>query len=175
MPAWKNIVDIRKSASALDSVRFAAKFPSAVLVSLEIGGGPLKPTEEGRGPSTMHHLRNPASSYAPSVLRFSQLERPDRIRSPIWISIGRTSDNDVSINDYAVSRRHARLRHLAEVGYIIEDLGSRNGTALNGRWLEPRQQTPISSGQALRFGRLGFTFLNAEDFHTFLVTLVPLE
>ncbi len=47
------------------------------------------------------------------------------------IAIGRESANDIIINDPEVSRQHARLIRQDEA-YIMEDLGSTNGTFING-------------------------------------------
>lgn len=47
-------------------------------------------------------------------------------------SIGRWQDNDVVVDDRWVSRYHARIRR-EEGQYLIEDLGSKNGTIVNGR------------------------------------------
>jgi len=47
------------------------------------------------------------------------------------VSIGRSRDNDVVIENLAVSRNHARIRH--ESGrYFVSDLNSANGTFVNG-------------------------------------------
>lgn len=45
--------------------------------------------------------------------------------------IGRGADSDLVIQDRQVSRYHARICRTKE-GYVIEDLGSKNGTHLNG-------------------------------------------
>ena len=45
--------------------------------------------------------------------------------------IGRSEDADLSVPDGGVSRRHAVIK-LTTNGYVIEDLGSRNGTYVNG-------------------------------------------
>jgi predicted component of type VI protein secretion system len=45
--------------------------------------------------------------------------------------IGRSMSSDVAINDRFLSRHHARLRRAGKV-WLIEDLGSRNGTFVNG-------------------------------------------
>jgi len=47
-------------------------------------------------------------------------------------TIGREAGNDIIINDPQVSRHHARLT-LQGSAYILEDLGSTNGTFVNGR------------------------------------------
>ncbi|WP_330183312.1 FHA domain-containing protein [Nocardia sp. NBC_01503] len=57
--------------------------------------------------------------------------RADRIPQG-GLHIGRTSDNQIVVNDPLASRRHARL--LSDRGNLaIEDLGSANGTFVNGR------------------------------------------
>jgi hypothetical protein len=48
--------------------------------------------------------------------------------------IGRDLNNDIVINDSEISRRHARL-FLQGNNYVIEDLGSTNGTSVNGQKL----------------------------------------
>jgi len=46
--------------------------------------------------------------------------------------VGRDLNNEIVINDPEVSRRHARFL-LQGDGYILEDLGSTNGTTINGQ------------------------------------------
>jgi hypothetical protein len=54
--------------------------------------------------------------------------------------IGRGAECDVVVPDRQVSRHHARVWRLAEGEYQLEDLGSKNGTYLNGIALhEPRK------------------------------------
>src|SRR5258708_29555391 len=48
------------------------------------------------------------------------------------IVVGRHPGCDIRVPDETVSRRHARII-VEDSGYFIEDLGSRNGTYLNGR------------------------------------------
>jgi hypothetical protein len=47
------------------------------------------------------------------------------------LTIGRDKDNDLVLDSNQISRHHARLVLVAE-GWVIEDLGSANGTYVNG-------------------------------------------
>ncbi len=61
----------------------------------------------------------------PTIGKVYPLEAPE-------ITIGRESTNAISINDVEVSRKHARLE-LRGSSYVIQDLGSTNGTFVNGQ------------------------------------------
>ena len=50
------------------------------------------------------------------------------------ITIGRDSANEISVNDAEVSRRHARLAFQGGK-YVLDDMGSTNGTFVNGQRL----------------------------------------
>lgn len=63
--------------------------------------------------------------------------------------IGREAD--IMLNDTQVSRRHARLVS-TEGAFSIEDLGSTNGTKVNGTSLSVGQVQPIQPGDVVSFG-----------------------
>ena len=52
-----------------------------------------------------------------------------------------------------VSRRHAIIRADGESVYLV-DLGSTNGTYLNGQKVQPYKQNVLYSGDHIHFGRL---------------------
>ena len=79
--------------------------------------------------------------------------RPLEGRGP-W-TIGRSEDNDVTINEPNVSRKHARLSR-ADNGFVIEDLGSTNGTLLGGA---PIDRERIDDGDELTFGQSNARFV----------------
>jgi two-component system, NtrC family, response regulator AtoC len=70
------------------------------------------------------------------------------------VVIGRAPECDVVVAHAALSRRHARLR--LGPALSLEDLGSRNGTRLLGKRLEPGHLEPLSVGQSFQIGRLSF-------------------
>jgi hypothetical protein len=69
--------------------------------------------------------------------------------SKIEISIGRDQSNDIVISDADVSRRHARLVQQGDK-YLLEDLGSTNGTFINGSRLTAAQY--LQPGDLVKFG-----------------------
>jgi len=68
------------------------------------------------------------------------------------LTVGRAADNDVVFDDPSLSRKHARL-HRSPNSVEIEDLGSSNGTYINGRRLGKGAAGP---GDTIRFGDLNF-------------------
>ena len=78
----------------------------------------------------------------PAAGKVYPLEAPD-------ISIGRDGINTIVINDAEVSRRHARME-LRGAAYVIQDLGSTNGTFVNGARIRGIQV--LNAGDTVAFG-----------------------
>jgi YD repeat-containing protein len=101
---------------------------------------------------------------------FGETYRPDAFRQhaleingqnvPIdkqKIALGRSSDTDVVLNGEGVSRRHAEIEFTAD-GPILRDLGSKNGTYVNGEKIDG--PVKLEPGDVVRLGRENdvFTF-----------------
>lgn len=65
------------------------------------------------------------------------------------VSIGRHPDNDVALNDKAVSGRHAVIITILQDSFL-EDLESTNGTLVNGRAISKH---PLTHGDEIMIGR----------------------
>ena len=72
------------------------------------------------------------------------------------VTIGTARDNDLVVTDTTVSRHHARIRRRFR-RYRVTDLGSTNGTFVNGRRL--RRPFTLKRGDELRVGAVRFAFL----------------
>ena len=70
------------------------------------------------------------------------------------VTIGRSPDCGIFLDDVTVSRRHAVLRR--QDGFWIEDQGSLNGTFLNRKRIESAQ---LGDGDELQVGKYRMTFL----------------
>jgi adenylate cyclase len=73
--------------------------------------------------------------------------------------VGRAPNSDVPIFDPTISRRHAELQ-CGNGGFAIRDLGSSNGTYVNG---EKITQRAIAPGDVLTFGKVSFRVTEAPD------------
>ena len=67
--------------------------------------------------------------------------------------IGRSRRCDLRVDRGEVSAQHARLRW-QEGSWVLEDLGSRNGTYVDGHRLEPPEQVELRAGMRLAFGQV---------------------
>jgi pSer/pThr/pTyr-binding forkhead associated (FHA) protein len=71
------------------------------------------------------------------------------------LSIGRSPDSDIFLDDVTVSRRHADLVR-KDSGFLIEDLGSLNGTFVNRKRVESHR---LEDGDEVQIGKYKLTFL----------------
>lgn len=82
------------------------------------------------------------------------------------LTIGRASDNAIPVPISEISRHHAQIVP-AGMGYAVVDLGSANGTFINGRQISPNQQMPLKHGDVVRVGdqagnSISLTYLETE-------------
>jgi len=86
------------------------------------------------------------------------LEHADktRLRLDRPVSLGRSSACEVALNDTECSRRHALINPQAGGEFWIVDLGSTNGTHVNGRRL--MRPTQLANGDRILLGRSELVF-----------------
>ncbi|MEX0949574.1 MAG: DUF3662 and FHA domain-containing protein [Acidimicrobiia bacterium] len=84
-------------------------------------------------------------------MRVGSLVLPDGRRYPLGekpVVMGRMSDCDVVLADPRASRQHAEIQPVGH-GFVLSDLGSMNGTVVNGT---PVREHQLSDGDEIRVG-----------------------
>lgn len=97
----------------------------------------------------------PAPATAPQGRRSLVLVRSDTgeriaLRGEA-VTVGRSRDRDITIDDNRISRAHARFEARSR-GWVIVDEGSANGTTLRGRALEAHQAAELRPGDVVQLG-----------------------
>ena len=77
------------------------------------------------------------------------------------LTIGRDAGCDVVVPIDGISRRHCEL--MQRDGVRLRDLGSTNGTWLNGRELEPGEEALLQTGDRVELVGVAFKFLAGND------------
>ncbi len=157
-----SIKEVRSLGSSLSSREFGRQLGPFVLVQQPKEGGPelaqtaiAKPSDIERGVLSLLFMFEELS-----VATLPPLEGVDQL------VVGRQPDCDLVIEgEKSVSKRHAVLAWDAEKNRCtVKDLGSTNGSFLNGSILGQRE-TPLRDGDIISFGEAQFWYLLTETLH----------
>src|SRR3954468_2261413 len=74
------------------------------------------------------------------------------LRTGATLVVGRAPNSDIPVIDPTISRRHAEVE-CSDVGVTVRDLGSSNGTFVNGTRVDA---SPVNSGDVVTFGKVAF-------------------
>jgi hypothetical protein len=168
---------LKQMAEHIEESDFLRILPFPVLMGSALFRGFLMPEQSGAssgdGEATM--MFRPAKTTADD--RASKLKILERAIYPLLkrrgpsgspgpkdvLSVGRSPESDIFMQDRSISNKHAEIRYTAGGssgnGYFLRDLGSTNGTLVNGRPIKPFAITEVSENDELKFGRYSFTFL----------------
>jgi hypothetical protein len=102
----------------------------------------------------------PSSIPRLGVVRMEEGKDPGRIyelrkRS---LSIGRSRESDIFLEDLAVSRLHASIESIGNGNYVLKDEGSANGTKLNGQMVNKYQTYTLREGDRIQLGQTVLVF-----------------
>jgi hypothetical protein len=92
-------------------------------------------------------------------LRCSLLDRPLRLKADRPFTVGRGSDNDIVIPSQMVSRKHGKVYYDSRV-WVYQDLGSSNGTRVNGKRVD---KVVLQSGDVIDLGGFLVTYKEIHD------------
>jgi hypothetical protein len=146
-----------------ERAEYERTLPPAVLVFMPVPAALLGSEEEEH-----HHFRTLTSVATPMLgvgepIVFPVVKNQENAFGR-GITVGRTGNNDVVLDDGTVSRFHAWFQRESEGRYVLTDAGSKNGSFVGGVRLAPRRPSPVVDGTRLRFGQVEVTFYLASGF-----------
>ncbi len=106
-------------------------------------------------------IQEPPSPGEP-IVAFLVLDGEEKPLKAGVNTFGRRAENDVSISDPYVSGSHGQIE-VEQDGIFLTDVGSTNGTFLNGEKLEPNARTALLEEDEVRIGGLVFSVKRAPD------------
>ncbi len=131
------------------------------------------------GPVLVSEAGSPLEEALPAIVyplaSMTALPAPGGQRLPdelLRFCVGRTSANDIVVDDLSVSKTHASIvRHQNERWSLVDD-GSSNGTFLDGRHLARGEAANLGVLATIRFGpRARFVFMRPAAFADYLSSL----
>jgi ABC transport system ATP-binding/permease protein len=129
-----------------------AKSPSVAAAPSTRAVQAVKPSDRG---AALARKSKAASSSAPTLKAVNGPLEGQAIKVEGLMVVGRVASVDLQIEDDSVSRRHAEL-NVVRGQVVVKDLGSANGTAVNGEPIE--EETTLAAGDLVQFGTIEFVF-----------------
>ena len=168
----QKIDEYRKQARSLGKERFIAEHSTPVFVPQQILAGSIARSRSKLRNATMVHHDSSAVVNPLSSRRAMSIENNQFGGSLAdGLLIGRDAGCSVTIADYTISKHHALWRPgKFPKPATLEDIGSSNGTWINGTKLEKSVPTSLSSGDTVRLGRIVLFYLSPRDFYDRLMS-----
>ncbi len=105
-------------------------------------------------------LRSTGPQGGLGIVRVEEGKEPGRIYEvrKEALSIGRSRESDIFLEDLAVSRLHASIVSMGSGNYGLKDEGSANGTKVNGQMVNKYQTYPLQEGDKIQLGQTVLVF-----------------
>ena len=156
----KTVADYTTLYSKLGHASFLKKYQGPVLVGRGMIGD-LTENANAAGSGTMAVVVPDALSTMESSMLVGRVwpiqKGPYSAPGPV-ITVGRSRDCDVVIQEYSLSQTHCEFR-FEPPKVIIIDSGSLNGTQINGNKPPPNEPVALPERAELILGRFGFLYL----------------
>ncbi|PWJ25049.1 pSer/pThr/pTyr-binding forkhead associated (FHA) protein [Branchiibius hedensis] len=134
--------------------------PADATAFFEPGSG--QPVPEGAGPTALAAAdRATVDALRPGTALLIAQRGPNTgarfLLDADEVSVGRHPSSDIFLDDVTVSRRHAVFRR-TDSGFAVQDVGSLNGTYLNGGLID---STVLRTGDEVQIGKFRLVFYDA--------------
>ncbi|HZU95481.1 MAG TPA: FHA domain-containing protein [Planctomycetota bacterium] len=150
------VFDLSGKGVTLNGKRISSMAPLSDGDEIEIGGVAFK--FEGADAEEAAGVGRPASEKTDAPALLYGLDGPDK--GKVWplpvgrnsFTMGRGVTADVVILDIKCSREHCRVERRGSA-YVLVDLGSTNGSRLNGKKVAAKSTTPLKWGDQIGIGK----------------------
>jgi hypothetical protein len=161
------IRELAELARSLDSEAFVAQMGPFALMQRPTPDSLKKVPPWLRRTMGLHQgaVRGPPAPVDFEELLVATLPPADP-NGTITLTIGRSPECDLVLEDPTISARHAGIAWDGN-GAVLLELGSSNGTYLNG--LKLGRKATLRTGDTLAFGRASFIYLLANHLHARLL------
>lgn len=152
------LADYAEELRKIGESAFRWRYTSPMLIVESFTGG-LQDPSGGAASSTLISAPSlDAAAVSRLIGRVFPLRRSPQSPPGAAISVGRTSDNDVAVPEYSISKRHCVIRVDANGTGTLTDLGSTNGTTIDGAPVTAKKAVPLKQGTLIGLGRFGFAY-----------------
>ena len=156
------LADFAEDAVSLSPAEFAEQHGTSFLV---LQGDRDKLRAAMKPVNTEISIPDNAAPSGPLSLDFIvfSIRRGPRSQFPDFVSVGRTENNDIVVDDVSVSKFQAFIRIVDGVPTLL-DADSSNGTFVDDQRLPGRRgdPVPLKVGSRVRFGQIEFSYLPAK-------------
>ena len=142
-----------------DDARFCAECGAPLQEDATLTLTPVEPDEEGHDEFPFPHDELEPGQALLLVKRGPNAGSTFLMQED-EVSVGRNPDSGVFLDDITVSRAHAVFERRAEDGWSVRDVGSLNGTYVNGEQVD---RTKLASGDEVQVGKFKLTFFSAGE------------
>jgi pSer/pThr/pTyr-binding forkhead associated (FHA) protein len=142
-----------------DDARFCAECGAPLQEDATLTLTPVEPDEEGHDEFPFPHDELEPGQALLLVKRGPNAGSTFLMKDD-EVGVGRNTDSSVFLDDITVSRAHAVFERHAEDGWSVRDVGSLNGTYVNGEQVD---RTKLASGDEVQIGKFKLTFFSAGE------------
>lgn len=144
-------------AKAIDLTGFKTRYPHHWIV-WEVGD--WQPPRASTIQMDQETFRKMVAAADPQAMALE--ERPGGAPGAmLQMTLGRSAAADLVVADGTISERHLVFTREAG-GWNVRDVGSRNGSLLNGQALQPGQPAVLKSGDQLQAGQVRLTYYSPD-------------
>lgn len=149
VPGRVRVRDLAKTSSSLTRESYLASHPHPLLIQLNEGSAKAEEHQKTGGFATVVLDKHTSPlSLREGLYAYEVTKRPGANAFSFLVTLGRTKNNDILIEEASVSKFHASFKKDPAGRWTISDM-STNGVQLDGARIPREQAVPLRSGHLI--------------------------